>query len=99
MQTVVVGLEDTFALKEKFGDRITFHGGLDVQQVVPNATPEGLRQEVARRLYDLGRDGGYILAPCHNISFDVPPANVLALFDAAQELGRYPLRPQVETGV
>lgn len=93
VQTVVVGLEDTFALKEKFGDRITFHGGLDVQQVVPNATPDGLRQEVARRLYDLGRGGGYILAPCHNISFDVPPANVLALFDAAQALGRYPLQP------
>lgn len=93
VQTVVVGLEDTFALKEKFGDRITFHGGLDVQQVVPNATPEGLRREVARRLYDLGRGGGYILAPCHNISFDVPPANVLALFDAARALGRYPLQP------
>lgn len=92
VQTVVAGLEDTSALKEKFGDRITFHGGLDVQQVVPNATPEGLRQEVARRLYDLGRGGGYILAPCHNLSFDVPPANVLALFDAAQALGRYPLR-------
>ena len=92
VQTVVVGLEDTYALKEKFGDRITFHGGLDVQQVVPNATPEGLRSEVGRRICDLGRGGGYILAPCHNISFDVPPANVLALFDAAHELGRYPLR-------
>jgi uroporphyrinogen decarboxylase len=91
VQTVVVGLEDTCALKEQFGSRITFHGGLDVQQVVPNATPESLRGEVARRLYDLGRSGGYILAPCHNISFDVPPANVLALFDAAHELGRYPL--------
>ena len=45
VQTVVVGLEDTYALKEKFGGRITFHGGLDVQQVVPNATPEGLRSE------------------------------------------------------
>jgi len=87
-----VGLEDTYALKEKFGDRITFHGGLDVQQVVPNATPEGLRNEVGSRIYDLGRRGGYILAPCHNVSFDVPPANVLALFDAAHELGRYPLR-------
>lgn len=93
VQTVVVGLEDTFALKEKFGDKITFHGGLDVQQVVPNATPEGLYGEVGRRLYDLGRGGGYILAPCHNLSFDVPPANVLALFDAAHELGRYPLQP------
>ncbi len=93
VQTVVVGLEDTYALKERFGDRITFHGGLDVQQVVPNATSESLRDEVARRIYDLGRGGGYILAPCHNLSFDVPPANVLALFDAARELGRYPLQP------
>jgi uroporphyrinogen decarboxylase len=92
VQTVVVGLEDTFSLKEKFGDRITFHGGLDVQQVVPNATPAGLRDELRRRLYDLGRGGGYIVAPCHNISFDVPPENVLALFDSAHELGRYPLR-------
>lgn len=93
VQTVVTGLEDTFALKERFGDKITFHGGLDVQQVVPNATPESLYQEVGRRIYDLGRGGGYILAPCHNLSFDVPPANVLALFDAAHVLGRYPLQP------
>jgi uroporphyrinogen decarboxylase len=92
VQTVVAGLEDTFALKEEFGDHITFHGGIDVQQVLPNATPASLRGEVARRLYDLGRGGGYILAPCHNISFDVPPENVFALFDAAHELGRYPLR-------
>jgi uroporphyrinogen decarboxylase len=99
VQTVVSGLEDTFALKEQFDGRITFHGGLDVQQVVPNATPEGLRLEVARRLYDLGRGGGYILAPCHNISFDVPPANVLALFDAAFELGRYPLLPPAPVGL
>ncbi len=92
VQTVVVGLEDTFALKERFGEKITFHGGLDVQQVVPNATPESLYGEVGRRLYDLGRGGGYILAPCHNLSFDVPPANVLALFDAAHALGCYPLK-------
>lgn len=92
VQTVVTGLEDTFALKEKFGDRITFHGGLDVQQVVPNATPDGLRDEVSHRIRDLGRGGGYILAPCHNISYDVPPANVLALFDAAREFGQYPLQ-------
>ena len=95
VQTVVVGLEDTLALKGKFGEQITFHGGLDVQQVVPNATPEGLYREVGRRLYDLGRGGGYILAPCHNLSFDVPPANVLALFDAAHALGCYPLQVPV----
>jgi len=92
IQTVVNGFKDTSALKEEFGDRICFHGGIDVQQVLPNATPEEIRQEVARRIYDLGRSGGYIIAPCHNINVDIPVENTLAMFDAARELGRYPLK-------
>jgi len=91
IQTVVDGFEDTSSLKEEFGDRICFHGGIDVQQVLPNATPEEIRQEVARRICDLGRGGGYIIAPCHNINVDIPVENTLAMFDAAKELGRYPL--------
>ncbi|MGQ9667590.1 MAG: uroporphyrinogen decarboxylase family protein [Anaerolineae bacterium] len=93
IQTVVKGFEDTRRLKEQFGDRVVFHGGIDVQQVLPRGTPESIEREVMQRIYDLGRDGGYILAPCHNISFDVPPANVVALFDAAQRYGIYPLTP------
>ena len=92
IQTVVNGFEDTYALKEEFGDRICFHGGIDVQQVLPNATLEEIRQEVAKRIYDLGRGGGYIIAPCHNINVDIPTENTLAMFDAARELGRYPLK-------
>jgi len=91
IQPVVTGMEDTFALKERFGDRISFHGGIDVQQVLPNASVEQVRQEVARRLYDLGRGGGYIIAPCHNINVDIPVENVLAMFDAARNMGYYPL--------
>ena len=91
IQTVVEGFEDTFTLKEEYGDRICFHGGIDVQQVLPNATPEEIRQEVARRISDLGRGGGYIIAPCHNINVDIPVENSLAMFDAAKELGQYPL--------
>ena len=91
IQTVVDGFKDTSALKEEFGDRICFHGGIDVQQVLPNATPEEIRQEVARRISDLGRGGGYIIAPCHNINIDIPVENSLAMFDAAKELGQYPL--------
>ncbi len=86
IQTVVKGLEDTQALKARFGDRVTFHGAMDVQQVLPNATPEGVRQEVQRRIADLGNQGGYILAPCHNIGADIPPENVVALFDAVKEV-------------
>lgn len=84
IQTVVKGLEDTRALKEKFGDQVCFHGAIDVQQVLPNLTAEGVRQEVKKRIDELGTNGGYILAPCHNINIDIPPANVVALFDAAQ---------------
>lgn len=92
IQTVVNGFEDTASLKERFGERICFHGGIDVQQVLPNATVEEVRQEVDRRINDLGPGGGYILAPCHNINVDIPVENVLAMVDAARELGVYPLK-------
>jgi uroporphyrinogen decarboxylase len=88
IQTVVKGFEDTTALKARYGDRLCFHGAIDVQQVMPNATPAEIRQEVARRIRDLGPNGGYILAPCHNINVDIPVENVIAMFNAAQEYGR-----------
>ncbi|MFC2025566.1 uroporphyrinogen decarboxylase family protein [Chloroflexota bacterium] len=88
IQTVVKGFEDTQALKEQFGRRICFHGGIDVQQVLPNATVEQVQVEVAQRIQDLGRNGGYILAPCHNINIDIPVENILTTFDAAREYGK-----------
>jgi uroporphyrinogen decarboxylase len=57
-----------------------------VQQVLPNASPDQVRQEVQRRIADLGANGGFILAPCHNIGVDIPPENVLALFEAVEEI-------------
>jgi uroporphyrinogen decarboxylase len=90
VQTSVSGLEDTFALKESFGDRLSFHGAIDVQQMMPNATTEQLEDEIARRVYDLGRNGGYILAPCHNIGHDIPPENIVTLFEKAREFGNNP---------
>ena len=100
VQTSVAGLEDTYALKEQFGDRLSFHGAIDVQQMLPNASTEELEQEIARRIYDLGRNGGYILAPCHNIGHDIPPENIVTLFDKARELGEDPqgLKARVESG-
>ena len=91
IQTVVKGFEDTAALKRRFGGRLCFHGAVDVQQVLPNATPDELRGEVTRRIQDLGPGGGFILAPCHNINVDTPLENVLTLFETAQASGRYPL--------
>ena len=79
---------------------MSFHGAIDVQQMLPNANTQELEQEIARRIYDLGRNGGYILAPCHNIGHDIPPENVVTLFEKARELGRDPagLKKVVEAG-
>lgn len=91
VQTSTAGMDDTAALNEKFGDRLAFHGAMDVQQMMPNATEEELRWEIARRMTDLGSDGGYIIAPCHNIGHDIPVENTLAFFRMAHEMGRYPI--------
>lgn len=90
VQTSTTGMEDTAALKARFGDRLAFHGAMDVQQMMPNATPEELRWEIARRMADLGTGGGYVIAPCHNIGSDIPPENTLAFFAMVNELRRYP---------
>ncbi|MFW2368175.1 MAG: uroporphyrinogen decarboxylase family protein, partial [Desulforhopalus sp.] len=87
VQTSTKGLEDTLSVKEKYGDRLSFHGAIDVQQIMPKASVEELKKEVARRIHDLGTNGGFIVAPCHNIGYDIPVENVMALFEAAQAYG------------
>jgi uroporphyrinogen decarboxylase len=80
---------DPAVLKKEFGDRISFHGGIDVQTVLPRGTPADVRDEVKRVLDVLAPGGGYVLAPSHNIQGDTPPENVVAMFEAALEYGVY----------
>lgn len=79
---------NTAELKAEFGDRICFWGGIDTQRVLPLGTPEEVRQEVRRRIQDLGQGGGYVVASVHNIQEDVPVENILAMVDAAHEFGK-----------
>lgn len=92
VQTSVDELADTASLKEEFGHKVCFHGAIDVQKVLNLMTPEEIRREVNRRMCDLGRDGGYIICPCHNIGHDVPPVNIKAMYDAIHEFNRFPLQ-------
>ncbi|MGE5620599.1 MAG: uroporphyrinogen decarboxylase family protein [Sphingomonadaceae bacterium] len=78
-------------LKAEFGSHLSFWGGIDSQHVLPYGTTEDVRAEVRRRVAEMGRGGGYMLAAVHNIQPDVPIENVLAMFDEAREAGRYPL--------
>ena len=70
------------SLKAAFGDRICFHGGIDMQHVLPSASPEQVEAEARRYCEILGQRGGYILAPAHLFQPDVPPENVLAMYNA-----------------
>jgi len=74
-------------LKRDFGARLVFHGGVDNQQTLPFGTPAEVRQEVADNYRILGADGGYILAPCHNLQDLTPPENIVAMYEAGYELG------------
>jgi uroporphyrinogen decarboxylase len=92
VQTSVEELKDTRALNELHGDNIAFHGAIDVQNIMVNATPDQIREEVNLRLCDLGKGGGYIIATCHNIGYDIPPENLKAFYAAVQEFSAYPLK-------
>lgn len=76
---------DTKRLKQEFGRDLTFWGGIDTQRVLPLGTPAEVREEVRRRIEDLGEDGGYVLSPVHNVQPEVPPENIVAMLEAVLE--------------
>ena len=81
---------DPARLKREFGDRLVFWGGgCDTQQVLGHATPDEIRQHVKERLQIFSPGGGYVFNQVHNIQANVPPENILAMFDAAHEFGAY----------
>ncbi len=84
LQPTASGMEPE-RIKAAFGDRLVFHGAIDNQQLLPHGTPEEVRAAVRRAVSALAPGGGYILAAAHLIEPDIPPANVLAMYDAARE--------------
>ncbi|HJM93768.1 MAG: uroporphyrinogen decarboxylase family protein [Alphaproteobacteria bacterium] len=71
-------------LKVRFGDRITFWGGIDTQGVLPFGTGEDVRAEVRRTIDILAPGGGFVLNSVHNIQGDVAAENIVAMFDEAR---------------
>jgi uroporphyrinogen decarboxylase len=82
---------DLEAVKRDFGRRISFLGGIDILQSM-TGTRQDVIEEVKRRIGQLADGGGYILAPSNHLQSDVPAENVVTLFDAARDLGKYPVR-------
>jgi uroporphyrinogen decarboxylase len=80
---------DPKRLKREFGDQLCFWGGIDTQHTLPFGTPKDVKDEVRRRIEELGDKGGYVLTSVHNIQNEVPPENICAMFDTALEYGRH----------
>jgi uroporphyrinogen decarboxylase len=76
-------------LKRDFGTQVVLHGGVDNQHTVAFGSEDDVREEVMYNIDVLGADGGYILAPCHNIQAVSPPENVAAMYRAGYEYGQY----------
>ncbi|MBU4272391.1 MAG: methyltransferase [Planctomycetes bacterium] len=75
---------DTRRLKREFGDRLTFWGGgCDTRFTLFHATPEEIREHVQTQTSILAPGGGFVFQQVHNILADVPPENIIAMFDAA----------------
>jgi uroporphyrinogen decarboxylase len=83
---------ETDQLKREFGRDIVFWGGgADATWVLPFGSPDDVREEVKKRIGDLAPGGGYVFGSIHNIQAEVPPENVVAMFETAYEYGGYPV--------
>lgn len=72
-------------LKDTFGDRIVFHGGIDTQELLPFATDEEIDQTVRNTIKTMNVNGGYIFAAAHNIQPDVNPRSLNVMLEAAKK--------------
>ncbi len=81
---------DPVQLKKDFGKDITFWGGgVDTQKILPNGTPQQVKDEVKQRIEDFAPGGGFVFNTVHNIQADVPPQNIMVMWEALQEYGKY----------
>lgn len=77
-------------LKREFGARLTFWGGgCDTRFILSGGTPDQVRANVRELVWILKPGGGFVFQQVHNILADVPPANVVAMYEAAFEAGQY----------
>jgi uroporphyrinogen decarboxylase len=73
------------ALKRDFGKEVVFWGGgVETQSVLPFGTPQAVKDNVRRNIETLAPGGGYVFNTIHNIQADVPPQNIVAMWEALQ---------------
>ncbi len=76
-----------YELKDRFGDQLTFWGGLGSQSIIPFGTPEALREEIRKLAAHMRQDGGYILACAKTLQPETPTENAAAILEEFLALG------------
>ena len=92
LQGDALEMDNPGELKEKFGKKLSFYSNIRNQSILVGGTPEDVQMEVRTKIRNLAPGGGYIFSAGHNIQADVPPENIISLFDNAFKYGLYPVR-------
>lgn len=87
----VSAMGDMKKIKKRFGKELVFWGGIDTQHILPRGSVSDVENEVHKRILEMAFEGGYIVAPVHNIQCDVPSENIVAMAKATKKFGKYPL--------
>jgi uroporphyrinogen decarboxylase len=91
LQPTAAGNEDPIRLKRDYGDKFVFYSNIANTTILPRGNPRDVAQEVTKKIRALAPGGGYVFSGGHNIQADVPPENIVALFDTAYKAGQYPI--------
>ena len=88
-QTFQPEIYDIENMKKIYSGKLSFWGAISTQQLLPVANADEVRRETARIMKILSKNGGYIASPTHAIEFDVPPQNILAMYDVFMNQKEY----------
>lgn len=89
VQTNAKGM-DPVKLKEEFGDQLCFWGGgVDTQKVLPFGTPEEVYENARQSIEIFKPDGGFVFCQIHNIQAQIPPENIVAMYQAVEDHWAY----------
>jgi len=75
---------DLGRIKSEFGADLSFYGGMSIQRILPFGTPQQVRDEARRLMDEIGRGGGFIIAPSHDMPGDAPLENMVAFIEAVR---------------
>jgi len=72
---------NVFEIKKKYGDALSFYGGISTQRTLPFGTVTEIQAEISQLLDEVGKNGGYIAAPSHTTPGDAKPENIIAMIE------------------